>query len=333
MNILRQSFFNFKILLIFNKYCIILDKRHLKIKNKYMDSTKSKKRHAWQWQEISKNYCKFIVPNRPSLGDCENYGQLIAKALRNKKNPKIMVMGSTPELRSILLQYEIFNKAEVYCVDLNYGMYQSMTDFMAHSAKFNEKHKKASWIDTKLPDKQFDLVVGDEVICNVDNKLHQELFKEINRVLKKDGVWITRNDVFLPENEKDDVRSILIDLAEKIDSGKYNLHFAINILYIKMFYRANEDYNPDNTMIGHYQIAKKEYVKSLKNHKYGKIISALMLMYKENFVALGGDYHWYVLSEKESEEELKPYFKLEKKVYSSDYCTAKNSPIYFLRKK
>jgi len=185
-----------------------------------------------------------------------------------------------------------------------------------------------------MPDKYFDLVVGDEVICNIDNKMHHDLFKEVSRVLKKNGVWITRSNAYLPKNKKDTVHDILLDLAENIDKGRYSLHFAVNLLYIKMFYRADEvNHNPDNTMLEHYELARKEYNKSFKNHKYGKLIPALLSVYKDNFVALVGDYHWYLISEKETEEELKPYFKVENKVYANDYCTVENSPIYLLKKK
>ncbi|MDD4531518.1 MAG: methyltransferase domain-containing protein [Candidatus Pacebacteria bacterium] len=292
-----------------------------------------KKKHAWEWQNIAKNYCQLIIPNRPSLGDCENYGILIKKSLKRKKNPKIMVMGSTPELRAILLQYEILNGAETYCVDLNPGMYQAMTDFLARSGKYKEKYVKASWLKTGLPSNYFDLVVGDEVICNLITDMHNDLFEEISRVLKKGGAWITRLDSYLPKNKNDRVDKILIDLAKNINQGKYSLQYAVNILYIKMFYCATANTgNPKNSMSGHYVAAKEEYERTLKKHKLSKTISALLDLYKESFVKLGGDYCWYLISEKSGEKELENYFRIREKLYADDYATAENSPIYYLEK-
>lgn len=298
-----------------------------------MASNKSNKKEGHAWQEVSRNYSKFIVPNRPSQEDCENYGQFIAKTLKGKKSPKIMVMGSTPELRSILLQYEILNKAEVYCVDLNYSMYQAMTDFMAQSNLYNEKYVKASWLDTKLPDKYFDLVVGDEVVCNIDSAKHQNLFEEISRVLKKNGVWITKIEAFFPGDGKKGEREALVDIARKVDIGRYSLHFATLALYAEIYCSFGKDKNLANTMKNVYKALEKEFNQNLKKHKYGKIIKELLRLFKENWVVIAGDYRWYFLSKQETEKELQTHFHIEEMVCSSDNYTVENSPIYLLRRK
>jgi len=40
------------------------------------------------WQQMSRDYCKLVVPNRPSHDDCQNYGLLINQALKTKRNPE-----------------------------------------------------------------------------------------------------------------------------------------------------------------------------------------------------------------------------------------------------
>ncbi|MDD5627395.1 MAG: class I SAM-dependent methyltransferase [Patescibacteria group bacterium] len=285
------------------------------------------------WEKVAGEYCKILVPNRPSPDDCKNYGILIAKFLKNRKNSKIMVMGATPELRRILYTYESLAGAKVYCVDINPTMYRVMTNFLAKGRHPQEKFFPRSWLATQFPKQHFDLVVGDEVICNVDAKLHPRLFQEISRILKNDGIWITRHNFYLPETKENSVSKILIDLAVKIEKGEYCFQLAMNILYLRMFYYSSAMKKIDNTMANLLKIMRREWEKSLKNHQYSLIIEELINFYEDNFVPMAADYHWSVLSEKESERELKEFFTIEGKVYSSDHPFVKNGPIYTLKKR
>lgn len=295
--------------------------------------TQNNKKKIATWEKVARDYYQILVPNRPSQDDCRNYGLLIAKALKNKKDAKIMIMGATPELRRVLYTYEALNGAEVFCVDLNPAMYKAMTTFLSRSDHYQEKYIKNSWLKTEFPDQYFDLIVGDEVICNLDDQLHLKLFQEMSRILKNGGIWIIRHNVYLPEDSKLTTRQILINLAEKIQEGEYCFQLAMNIMYLRMFYYGSATRKFKNTMASHLIVMRKEYAKSLKNHKYNKIIKELLGLFEQNLIPMAGDYKWYILSEKESEKELEKFFSLENKVYSSDHLFAKNGPIYVLKKK
>lgn len=284
------------------------------------------------WEKVAVEYAKILVPNRPSPDDCKNYGILIAKFLKNRKNPKIMVMGATPELRRILYTYEFLQKADVFCVDINPTMYRAMANFLARGRHACEKYVRASWLQTRFPDQYFDLVVGDEVICNVDLKLHKKLFQEINRVLKKDGAWITRHNVYLAKNKKSNAAKTLIELVAKIVSGEYDFQLAMNILSLEILYFGSATKMLDNTMAHHLKIMRKEYNQNLRNHQCASVIVELLNFFEDNFVPMAGDYQWFILSEKASEQELEKFFTIENKIYSSDHPFVKNGPIYALRK-
>ena len=286
------------------------------------------------WNKISKDFCQLLVPNRPSQDDCKNYGLLVAEVLKNKKQPKIMLMGSTSELRRILYTYEYLQNAEVSCVDINPTMYRAMTDFIVKGKHYKEKYYKYSWLKTKFPDRYFDLVMGDEVICQIEPQKHHDLLREVSRVLKNHGTWITRIDHYISETlEKLNVKNILLNLAEKINRGEYDFQKAMNLLFIWMFYCEGSVNYSETSTIGHLRIIKKGYNQNLKNHKYNKIIKELIDLYEDNFVPMAGDYNWYVLSERESKQELKDFFEIKKKIYSSDHPATRYSPIYLLKKK
>ena len=283
------------------------------------------------WEKISKDYAKIIVPNRPSPDDCSLYGKLINRSLRNKTVPKILVLGSTPELRRILYTSEFTKNAKVFCIDINSAMYSGMENFIMNSSHFNEKFIMGNWLDTKFKTDYFDLVVGDEIICNIPYDLHAILFNEIKRILKYNGNFITRHNFYIDADKRNSVKKILFELAQKIFTGEYDFQYAANLLYVKLFYLSGWKFPDNNSMQNHSKLAGKEF-KSFKDHKLNKIIKELISIYDNNFAKMAGNYKWYLLSEKDSEKELKDHFTINSKVYAGDYFSVKNSPIYSLKK-
>ncbi|MDD5625948.1 MAG: class I SAM-dependent methyltransferase [Patescibacteria group bacterium] len=280
------------------------------------------------WEAVAQDYAKLVVPNRPSFDDCKNYGLLIAQILKNKRQPKIMVMGSTPELRSILLTYTIFQKAQVYCLDINPTMYRAMTNFVIKS-ELKEKYVQKSWLNTGFKDNFFDLVVGDEVICNLPAKEHSKLFKEIGRILKPSGFWITRHNLYLKKESKEEAKKIILDLVKKIESGEYSFQQAINIFHPRLWYYTVSLSPEHKASIGDALKILKEISKKLPQKN---ILKKLIILIENNFSKFM-NYSWSGLSQKESEQELENYFSIKKRVVSKDYITAKFSPIYLLKVK
>jgi len=282
------------------------------------------------WQQFSRDYCRLVIPNRPSHDDCQNYGLLINQALKNKKKPKIMVMGSTPELRSLLFVYTCLYNAQVYCVDFSENMHRAMIDFIGKTP-LKEKFIKANWLETGFKDNFFDLVVGDEVICNIPIKDHSKLFQEVKRILKKDCFWVTRHNIYLPNASKP--RSIVLKIVRDIAQGRYGLQTAINYLFILLFYNLvqKDKYHKLNQNLELKEI-KKVY-QGLSSKKFEKeILKQIIHYWEDNWKAISA-YYWHVLSKKNSEEELREFFAIKKILYAHDYITAKNSPIYLLKSK
>ena len=282
------------------------------------------------WRDISRDYCKLVIPNRPSPDDCQNYGLLINQVLKNKKRPKILVLGSTPELRSLLFAYTCLKKAQVYCVDFSESMYKAMTDFIAKTP-LKEKFKKANWLKTGFKDNFFDLVVGDEVICNVAAKNHLKLFQEIKRILKKDCFWITRHNIYLPDKTKP--KTIILNIVKGISQGRYSFQIAVNYLYILLFYnlvQKAKDHKVNQTE----QLREiKRVYQDLKAKDLEKRVLKQLVHYWQDNWRPTASYYWYVLSKKDSEKELREFFIIKKILTPRDYITAKNSPIYLLKNK
>lgn len=279
------------------------------------------------WQQVSQDYCKLVIPNRPSPEDCQNYGLLINQVLKNKKKPKILIMGSTPELRSLLFTYTRLQKAHVYCLDFSKNMYRAMTDFITKT-DLKEKFIKGNWLKTGIKDNFFDLIVGDEVICNVPAKDHVKLFQEVRRILKKDGSWITRHNFYLPNKIKPE--TIILKAVKDIVQGKYSFQTAINYLYILLFYNLAQKNRQHRINMAEVTMEMKKAYKNLKDGLDKRALKALIRHFKENWRFVF-DYYWYVLSKKDSEKELREFFVVKRILYARDYITTKNSPVYLLK--
>jgi hypothetical protein len=291
--------------------------------------TKNKNVAIKVWRDVAQDYARLIIPNRPSPQDCEIYGKLIKQAIGRIKGARILILGSTPEIRSILYTYTSLNGARVFCIDINSTMYQAMKNFIAR-ADLKEKFIKKNWLATNFPNQYFDLVLGDEIICNIPKRLHQNLFIEISRILKNNHYFITRHNLFI--HSRNTPQQIILSIIKKIDQGEISFQTAINHLYITLFYNKVQR-TPENRVCMNEELEDIEhFYKVIKNKKYKKILGVLIKVFKENWGFVFG-YYWYVLSKEVSEEELKKFFIIKKRIYANDYLTTKFSPIYSLKKK
>ncbi|MDD2647001.1 MAG: class I SAM-dependent methyltransferase [Patescibacteria group bacterium] len=286
------------------------------------------------WSKIACGYSKLVVPNRPSDHDCANYAHYIYKILKDVNNPKIMLMGSTPELRSILYTYTFKKKAQIFTVDLSADMHQAMREFVVPATKpeLKEEFFCGSWLKTNFPDNFFDLVVGDEVICNVCADQHQNLFAEINRILKNGGHWVTRHNFYLAENVKQSPKSIILNIVDNINDGKYTFQYSINILYLLLFYRLVIDQAQHCVNVSDEIKVIKKILPNISNIKQRQTLKELLRVFEKYFGSYK-NYYWYVLSKQESLKELKDYFQFKGELYAKDYLTVRHSPIWLLKKK
>lgn len=297
-------------------------------------SNKKPQKATKVWGEISQGYSKLVIPNRPSSDDCANYGVLIHSVLKKIKKSKIMVMGSTPELRSILYTYTFRQKAQIFTTDLSSDMNQAMREFMVPSAtqELKEKFFCGSWLKTNFPDNFFDLVVGDEVVCNISVDQHQDLFYEINRILKKNAHWIMRHNFYLAKNKKQSLKNIILGIVNGINQGRYTFQYGINILYLLLFYRLIINQPQRRVNLNDEIRVAKEILTGQMTLKQRQTLKELIRLF-EHYFGKYKDYYWYVLSRPDSLNELTTYFDFKKELYARDYLTARHSPIWLLQKK
>ncbi|MFA4833824.1 MAG: class I SAM-dependent methyltransferase [Patescibacteria group bacterium] len=149
----------------------------------------------------------------PRAYELKNYKFYLAKSLKNKKNPFVLVLGATPELRDLAI------KLGAFCVaaDVSANNLEKLTEVMKFKNSDKNLFIKTDWLmlGKIFKPRIFDAVLADASLNNFPPKKHEQIFKDINSLLKPGGRFLAKNLVYLPEKPKDN----LFEIQKKYDSG------------------------------------------------------------------------------------------------------------------
>lgn len=286
------------------------------------------KNHKKKWEKIATLWEGITEPGRPSRNDIYNYNKLTKLALKGKKSPKILLLGSTPELRDMLLKYSIIQGAEVVCVDMTSDMYKAMSR-LVEVKNPKEKFIHSNWLDIPLKSGTMDLILGDYVIGNLTVDHQNNFLNEVRRLLKSSGFFITRNSVIGSDFKINKIEESLKKytskaLREEISIKKAANWFAEDMI-LGSWFRNNEKI----MSIRYFKDDIFELRNKVKNNSFEKII---LDKFFDIWWPLRSKY-WTAYLKEEDRRVVSNYFKIIKTLYSNDYYTTEISPIYMLEKK
>ena len=133
----------------------------------------------------------YTPPGRPSEEAIEFYKEFAKDATCGlKRKPRGLVLGATPELRDLLAEM----KWEAVMIDVNLEMIEAMSALLKRNNP-NEVIVKGDWIENPLRSGYFDAVFGDLVLANVPWSLQGAFLKNVRRVLRPGGAFITKVEV------------------------------------------------------------------------------------------------------------------------------------------
>ncbi len=284
------------------------------------------------YQIFSKKWNMYTEPGRPAREDIKNYNQLTKTALGKKRNAKVVILGTTPEIRDLLYKYYLLNRIKVICLDVAPEMYQAMTELVILKIP-SEKFIHRNWVEMDFPKNSIDLFIGDFVIGNlISYQEKQVFFEKINYSLKNDGYFITRHLWITPKAEIKDLKQRLFSYVPKIIHEELTLkqvtNFFWNDLIIGSWFRNKEN------------IASTLYFdqdfKKLTKYFDKKILSDKKKIAKEIFnytLKLVNKKRWRFFAKLKEIQQIEDFFII-KKVLFSKYCRLSlNAPIFLLRPK
>jgi len=148
-------------------------------------SLEKRRRLFWKENSTVRHRDRLVSPARPSAEAVNIYGEFLIKV-----NPrKVMILGSTPELRDLIREQNISNPV---IADFSIEMIKNNLLLCKKADGENEIWLKSDWLDLPLEKKYFDCILGDLVIGQFISRDQPKLISKIAELLKPGGVFITR---------------------------------------------------------------------------------------------------------------------------------------------
>ncbi len=188
-----------------------------------------KDKYLKPWKDLAERWKKWTPPLSPSKEAISVYKKFIIKSITGlKRKPRALVLGATPQLRDLLFELNF----EVTIIDVSMKMILAMSELTKHKNP-DEVIVKSDWMKMPLTSDYYDIVVGDIILGNVPQNKQVKFLKEIQRVLKKKGYWITRMIVVNPKWSYEEFNKILNRYAHihlrSNTSTEFFLHLFCNI--------------------------------------------------------------------------------------------------------
>jgi len=257
---------------------------------------KNKNQSYWDSLSLSDwNNC--FPPWRPNLQEQHAYSQLINKYLKPSSN--LAILGSTPEIRSILAHKQL----PVDIIDTSSNMYQSMSKLSQSNLK--ENFIKKDWIKFfQQHQPNYDLILGDLVLRLLSENDLKQLFLGLSKSLAKQGKLIFRVDI---SKKHSDTPPSILNLLKKMQNKKLTEKQIVDQLFLLL---SNYYIKPSKKV-------DLEKIKKLINnyhlsHKLSKKESIMLqnLINKWTFIPLS----FYKRTKSHINKLIKPYFH---EIYSS----------------
>jgi len=150
-------------------------------------------KEIWDSRRISESRAKREAASAPRGKDLKVYEKFLKLAVKDRKNPRVLILGATPELRDLCLRYG----CETIAVDVSWMMLVSMNEIMEHKDDENNKSFLYNWLklDKLFKENSFDVVLADASLNNLKLKYHALMFKILSKLLKPNARFITRQVV------------------------------------------------------------------------------------------------------------------------------------------
>lgn len=278
--------------------------------NKYKTIKKYWIEAAALWKKVKPTY-------KPSKVEIFYFERFLKQILH--KNLRVLVLGATPEIRKMLVRH----KVSVTLLDNNPIMVKAMNSLIPKRLKNpREKVVTGGWLKMPFADNSFDVILSDHPTSSILYKDFSRFFKELARVLDKDGHFI-------------------IDIHMNAKLKPVTLNDYINK------YQKNKKWwkNFDNQVLTQYQCimgGSEYYNKKTYRSKWGKMDRELRKLYEKgkltkgdykNLIAgLGEHYVFTFPSQSACSKVIKKYFTIKKAFHIPNHPVYKYYCLYFCKK-
>lgn len=269
------------------------------------------------WERLISSWGQISSPIRPSSGDCEIYQGYLG---RKEEIERVLILGSTPEIRDLAAQLP---KSEVYVADFSHQMLSGMLKFTRHTDPANEIWIKDDWLSLFLPERSFDVIIGDLLLQQIPPENEKKFLKKVNSLLKKDGIFISRFHFMSERFRNKDIEEIVKEVEAKVRSYSEKL----TLIRLWVWERFSD---PARRKMDR-RLAAREYTEFIKRSKVSdeaiKKVGETLIDWEN------APYNWSPPTEKQLVDGLSDYFTIVDRKVASDYEDAIYYPIFTLSSK
>jgi len=253
-------------------------------------------------QEIAQVWSRYKPPIRPSMEDIKIY-----ESIMNQK-AKTLLLGATPEIRSLAHQYE----HDLTAVDISEPMYYDLDSLVY--PKGNSRFICCDWVTMDLGE-QFDLVIADGSINMLHPQQHQRFMENVAKHMTPNGLFVLH--VHLIGTKKFKTVKNLFQWARGSDQHV----FSTTKLYM------------DQLVIDSNQlISNGEYLNKIRELDYENSLTEEDYQAYDGIMS-GDDCDIYHCRRHDMDHLMTTYFEVEDTLYATDYGYHEIKPFYCLRKR
>lgn len=276
-------------------------------------SKSSEKINKKIWSHLSDDYNRLVTDVlRPTKSQLKNWQGILSEYGNRQSHLRGLVLGSTPELRDLLLKLGF----ESYAVDHNPHMLKAMSQLMKCQNSPSDFQINKNWLAMDFKESFFDVVLGDASFNQLtDVQDIHKLLSILKRILKPGGILLIREIVMLSLEPT----SKWQETIERYKKG------IIKRSGITIELRANSDLKPKGNpqLVDTYKI----YLKLEREYQKGNIPDALFDWLK-GFYGRGSKLILIYLKD-DLKSLLKRYFYLKPIKQPHDYYTCKYMPLFY----
>ena len=266
-----------------------------------------------QWdKELSHQWTNMTWPNRPSVSELAIYTKALRLHEEKNMGRECLVLGSNVEFRDW-----------AYEENLNVSLMNNNEGY--HLATYRElRHKKAPYKlildDWKKLDfeEQFDFIVGDELIGNLETSNIEDFISRVAKSLKKDGLFLSKS-FYLLKNYK--IKTPKEIFADYYKNGKGSNPLAYCDFDLTMYCLNDKKF-----------VSFKQLDTIIQQSYEQKIITQETYDFLNETGIKNMKFNFFVPYLEEYENIVRKYFNILEKCYTDD-VGAKDYPIYILEKK
>ena len=207
---------------------------------------------------------KYLPPIRPFPEELDIIKKYISVFIdENLRKPDVLVLGSTPEFRDILFEYEIMPVV----VDFSKDNYEGMSALVRNRGK--EVFIKSDWMEMEkcIGQNKFDFILSEAAFNVVSRDLAKKLYEICFGLLKDKGIMLIKEWIRF-SNEKIELGKMLAEYRKSINSRGFYSHLCIPL--ILHFY----DYNNEKIVLKEFDYRlKKLYEAAVITSKEWETIS------------------------------------------------------------